>query len=198
MTDFKPSRDIRTLLEIMRLLRSPQGCPWDREQTSTSLIPHTLEEAYEVADAIESGQGYKICEELGDLLLQIVFLCQIAEEQGQFDFGDVVLSITEKLIRRHPHIFAGAQAATAGEVSDIWAEVKAREQGRRTRQKVPPLPGFLLLEKLAGLDPDAVQDPLMRQLLTLAEQARDQGRSLETEIRRFCANFWGEGQEFRQ
>ena len=114
MTDFKPSRDIRTLLEIMRLLRSPQGCPWDREQTSTSLIPHTLEEAYEVADAIESGQGYKICEELGDLLLQIVFLCQIAEEQGQFDFGDVVLSITEKLIRRHPHIFAGAQAATAG------------------------------------------------------------------------------------
>lgn len=198
MTDLKPSRDICTLLAIMKFLRSPQGCPWDREQTSTSLIPHTLEEAYEVADAIESGQGYKICEELGDLLLQIVFLCQIAEEQGQFNFGDVVLAITEKLIRRHPHIFADAQAETAREVSDIWAEIKAKEQGSRPSQKVPPLPGLLLLEKLAGLNSSTVHDPLIQQLLLLAQQARDQGRSLETEIRRFYANFWSEGQEFQQ
>lgn len=198
MTELKPSRDIGTLLAIMQYLRSPQGCPWDREQTSASLIPHTLEEAYEVVDAIESGQGYKICEELGDLLLQIVFLCQIAEEKGQFNFGDVVLAITEKLIRRHPHIFAGARAETAGEVSDIWAEVKAKEQGTRHRKTVPPLPGLLLLEKLGGVDPNTVQDPLIRQLLVLAQQARAQGRNLETEIRRFCAKIWCEGQEFQQ
>lgn len=191
MTEYRFSQDIRTLLAIMKVLRSPQGCPWDREQTSASLIPYTLEEAYEVADAIESGQEYKICEELGDLLLQIVFLSQIAHEQGQFNFDDVVQAIIEKLVRRHPHIFSDAKAETPGEVSKIWAEVKEKEHGGVQRPEVPPLPGLILLEKLARrVDPCSVQDPLIRQLLALAEQARCQGGSLETKIRRFYANYW--------
>lgn len=194
MTEFRPSTDIDVLLGIIKKLRSPLGCPWDREQTSASLISFILEEAYEVADAIESGQGYKICEELGDLLLQIVFRSQIAEEQGQFDFGDVVLAITEKLIRRHPHIFADAEAETPGEVSEIWAKVKAEERGNSQRQDVPPLPGLILLDKLARrVDPSVVSDSLIRQLMALAEVARAQGSSLEAKIRWFYANSWQGG-----
>lgn len=197
MTDYRPSRDICALLTIMKMLRSPQGCPWDREQSSASLIPYILEEAYEVVDAIESGEGYKICEELGDLLLQIVFLSQIAEEEGQFSFSDVVLTITEKLIRRHPHIFSNAKAETPGEVSKIWAEVKEIEQGDTPRTKVPPLPGLILLEKLAKkVDSGRVEDPLISQLLKLEEEARSRGRSLETEIRRFYAKSWIPGRNF--
>lgn len=197
MTDYTPSRDIGALLTIMKVLRSPQGCPWDREQSIASLIPYMLEEAYEVVDAVESGQGYKICEELGDLLLQIVFLSQIAEEEDQFSFGDVVLTITKKLIRRHPHIFADAKAETAGEVSRIWDEVKEIEQEDPLQPKVPSLPGLILLEKLAKkVDTSNVGDPLIRQLLVLREEARSQGGSLEAEIRRFYANFWIGGRNF--
>ena len=197
MTEYRFSQDIRTLLAIMKVLRSPQGCPWDREQTSASLIPYTLEEAYEVADAIESGQENKICEELGDLLLQIVFLSQMAEEQGQFNFGDVVLTLSEKLVRRHPHIFSDVRAETAGEVSIIWAEVKEKEHEGTQRPKIPPLPGFLLLEKLARKFTHSVDDPLIQQLLVLTEEAHSRGSNLETEIRRFYANFCLGGQEFQ-
>jgi tetrapyrrole methylase family protein/MazG family protein len=125
--EFFPAKDIQTLLGLLRHLRSPQGCPGDKEQTSASLVCHALEERYEVADAIAEGDGYKICEELGDLLLQIVFHCQIAAEQGQFDFGDVVQAITSKLIRRHPHVSGDKNAHTPEEVSSLWAEIKEQE-----------------------------------------------------------------------
>ncbi len=181
-----PSRDIASLIQILSYLRSPAGCPWDKAQTNQSLVPYTLEEAYEVADAVAQGQGYKICEELGDLLLQIVFHSQIAAEQGQFDFGDVVLSIAEKLIRRHPHVFAGKRASTASEVSLIWAEAKRLETGSGDKPKVPPLPGLLLLEKLAGaVELERVEDPLMRQLIALTQQASQGNRCLEAEVQGF-------------
>ncbi|MEJ2509842.1 MAG: MazG nucleotide pyrophosphohydrolase domain-containing protein, partial [Gammaproteobacteria bacterium] len=94
------------LLEIMRRLRDPQtGCPWDREQTFETIVPHTLEEAYEVADAIERGDLDELGEELGDLLFQVVFYAQLAAERDAFDFADVAAGIGEKLIRRHPHVF---------------------------------------------------------------------------------------------
>jgi tetrapyrrole methylase family protein/MazG family protein len=184
--ELQPSRDIDTLIQILRYLRSPAGCPWDQAQTNQSLVRYTLEEAYEVADAVAQGQRYKICEELGDLLLHIVFHSQIAAEQGKFDFGDVVLSITEKLIRRHPHVFAGQKAANPEEVSLLWAEAKKLEPASFGGHTVPPLPGLLLLQKIAGdVDIDVAEDPLMRQLLAIAQQASREKRCLEAEIKGF-------------
>ena len=101
-----PSRDISRLLEIMAALRDPEtGCPWDVEQNFETIVPYTIEEAYEVADAIERNDMVDLPDELGDLLLQVVFHSRMAEEAGQFDFGDVVEAITRKMIRRHPHVF---------------------------------------------------------------------------------------------
>ena len=107
----QPSGDIRRLIEIMAALRDPvRGCPWDIEQTFASIVPFTIEEAYEVADAIERGVVEDLREELGDLLLQVVFHARMAQEAGLFDFGGVVEAITAKLIRRHPHVFGDAGA----------------------------------------------------------------------------------------
>src|ERR1700742_553403 len=112
----QPSRDISRLLEIMARLRDPNGgCPWDLDQDFASIRHYTIEEAYEVADAIERKDYNDLRDELGDLLLQPVFHAQMASEEGLFDFGDVVQAITEKLIRRHPHVFGEAAAAAAGQ-----------------------------------------------------------------------------------
>jgi len=128
----KPSRDIARLIEIMAALRTPgSGCPWDLEQTFETIAPYTLEEAYEVADAIARGDLGHLRDELGDLLLQVVFHARMAEEQGRFDFGDVVESITGKLIRRHPHVFADAQGRTAEAVKGLWERIKAEERAER-------------------------------------------------------------------
>src|ERR687884_737077 len=115
----KPSRDIARLIEIMAALRTPQtGCPWDLEQDFTTIAPYTLEEAYEVADAIARGDLAHLREELGDLLLQVAFHARMAQEQGAFDFGDVVQAITEKLLRRHPHVFGEARSLTPEAVGE--------------------------------------------------------------------------------
>src|SRR4029079_11838461 len=124
-----PSRDIGRLLEIMAALRTPKtGCPWDLEQTFSTIAPYTLEEAYEVADAIERGNLADLREELGDLLLQVVFHACMAEEQGAFDFGGVVEAITEKLLRRHPHVFGEAKGLSPREVEGVWDRIKAEEK----------------------------------------------------------------------
>ncbi len=124
-----PSRDIGRLLDIMAALRTPQtGCPWDLAQDFSTIAPYTLEEAYEVADAIARGDLADLREELGDLLLQVVFHARMAEEQGAFDFGDVVASITEKLIRRHPHVFGDERQHTPQAVEGLWERIKAREK----------------------------------------------------------------------
>jgi ATP diphosphatase len=132
----KPSRDIARLIEIMAALRTPgSGCPWDLEQTFATVAPYTLEEAYEVADAIARGNLNDLKDELGDLLLQVVFHARMAQElpkdQGAFDFGDVVDAITTKLIRRHPHVFADAQGQTAQAVKGLWERIKAEEKAER-------------------------------------------------------------------
>jgi len=125
----EPSGDIRRLIEIMAALRDPvRGCPWDVEQTFASIAPYTIEEAYEVADAIERGATEDLREELGDLLLQIVFHARMAEEAGLFDFGGVVEAITAKLIRRHPHVFGDAKALNPAEVKALWGRIKADEK----------------------------------------------------------------------
>src|SRR5688572_14137313 len=119
------------LVEIMRALRAPDGCPWDREQTLGSLRPFVLEETYEVLEAIESGTPADLCEELGDFLFEAVFLSQISDEQGHFSVGDAIDAICDKLIRRHPHVFAreaDGQPLTSGEVIERWETLKARER----------------------------------------------------------------------
>ncbi len=116
------SRHIHRLIDIMAALRDPAGgCPWDLEQTFASIAPFTIEEAYEVADAIERGETDDLRDELGDLLLQVVFHARMAEEAGLFDFGGVVEAITAKLIRRHPHVFGNADRRDSGAVKALWS-----------------------------------------------------------------------------
>lgn len=131
-----PSRDIARLIEIMAALRTPRtGCPWDLEQDFASIAPYTIEEAYEVADAIARGDVDDLRDELGDLLLQVVFHARMAQEQGSFDFGDVVAAISEKLVRRHPHVFGDAEARAAGEVKSLWETIKAQEKAARAARR---------------------------------------------------------------
>ena len=140
----QPSRDIWRLIEIMAALRTPgTGCPWDLEQTFATIVPFTLEEAYEVADAIERGDFADLRDELGDLLLQVVFHARMAEEAGRFDFGGVVEAITAKLIRRHPHVFADAGDLSSDEVTAQWGRVKAEEKRLRAEAR-----------EAAGLEPE--------------------------------------------
>jgi ATP diphosphatase len=128
----KPSRDISRLIEIMAALRTPKtGCPWDLEQNFATIAPYTLEEAYEVADAIARDDLADLKDELGDLLLQVVFHARMADEQGLFAFEDVVFAITDKLIRRHPHVFGDARGATPAEVKGLWDRIKAEEKAER-------------------------------------------------------------------
>ena len=124
----KPGESIERLLEVMRHLRAPDGCPWDREQTHESIKEDLIEEAYELLDAIESGNKSDLQEELGDLLLQVVFHSQIATEEGCFEFSQVADGISDKLVRRHPHVFGEVEVADADEVLKNWDAIKKAEK----------------------------------------------------------------------
>ena len=130
------SKDISRLIEIMAALRTPvTGCPWDLEQNFMTIKPYTIEEAYEVGDAIERNDMDDLCEELGDLLLQVVFHARMAEEAGEFSFGDVVHAITKKMIRRHPHVFAVSDADTPDAVKVQWDDIKMAEKRERAERR---------------------------------------------------------------
>ncbi len=186
---------IKALIDIMAQLRDPQGgCPWDLQQTFRTIVPHTLEEAYEVASAIERDDMPGLCDELGDLLLQIVFHARMAEEQGHFDFSHVVGAIRDKLIRRHPHVFERADLADAGAVHANWERIKASERAGTGGEGVladvaQALPALLRAEKLqrraarVGFDwdeIDAVFDKVDEELAecreTLTEHAEPTAR----------------------
>lgn len=124
----QPTRGLEALKSIVHRLRAPGGCPWDREQTPRSLAKYVIEEAYEVVDAIEGGQPDAIADELGDLLLQVLLQAEIAAESGDFDLADVALKLSSKLIRRHPHVFAGLDVADAREVERNWDAIKESER----------------------------------------------------------------------
>ncbi|HEX4117598.1 MAG TPA: nucleoside triphosphate pyrophosphohydrolase [Rhizomicrobium sp.] len=131
-----PRRDIAQLLEIMRRLRGPDGCPWDRAQTFATIAPYTVEEAYEVAASIEDRDYKALPDELGDLLFQVVFHARMAEEAGLFDFGDVVEAVTAKMIRRHPHVFGDAGASPDQHSRKLaWEELKAEERKAKAASK---------------------------------------------------------------
>ena len=160
----EPSRDIADLIAIMAALRTPgTGCPWDLEQSFASIVPYTIDEAYEVADAIERGDLDELCDELGDLLLQVVFHARLAEEQGSFAFGDVVRAITAKLIRRHPHVFGEARDLSPGEVKRLWDSIKQSErEARAARHPALAEPDSVLANVPLGLPALSRADKLTR------------------------------------
>ena len=176
-----PSRDIADLLAIMRTLRGPDGCPWDRAQSFETIAPYTVEEAYEVAASIEDRDYEALPDELGDLLFQVVFHSRMAEEAGLFDFGDVVAAVTAKMIRRHPHVFGDAQAqADAQNQKLAWEDLKAQERQAKAQtgvlDDVPvALPALLRAEKLqrraasVGFDWDNAHKVVEK----IAEEARE-------------------------
>ncbi len=167
-----PSRDIHRLIEIMAALRAPStGCPWDLKQTFSTIAPYTLEEAYEVVDAIERGDNANLREELGDLLLQVAFHARLAEEQQSFDFGDVVESITSKLIRRHPHIFGEATGLSPEQVKVLWNEIKSAEK----REKAQTTPGGLDPRSDGALSGVSLAMPALTRALKLQEKASKVG-----------------------
>jgi tetrapyrrole methylase family protein/MazG family protein len=177
--------DFQKLLNIMEKLRGDGGCPWDKEQTRESLKPFILEEAYELIEAIESGDPEKMKEELGDLLFQIVFQCQVAKERKEFEISDVIEKITKKMITRHPHVFGEAEYRTSAEVIVQWEEQKKLEGKRRESilEGVPEaLPSLLRAHRLqnraasVGFDWDKVGDALKK----LDEELKEFKKALET------------------
>lgn len=196
----KPS--INALLDVMAKLRSPEGCPWDREQDHKSLRFHAVEEVYELIDAIEAGDDHEMLEELGDLLLQVVFHCQLARERGAFDFEQVAQTITDKLIRRHPHVFGDVKVNGVDEVWTNWEQIKRAEKAGTHRARpsaldgIPKyLPALLRAEKLVKkarkhdlLDKKSEyrtnRQAIGRQLFELASHAQSKGWSAEELLRK--------------
>ncbi|WP_159585814.1 nucleoside triphosphate pyrophosphohydrolase [Chelativorans xinjiangense] len=163
----KPSKDISRLIEIMAALRDPEtGCPWDVKQDFSTIAPYTIEEAYEVLDAIQRGDMHDLREELGDLLLQVVFHARMAEEAGTFDFGDVVEAITTKMIRRHPHVFGDEDAREAGMAKGMWERIKAEEKAERRAERNDAGD-----ERAGYLDDVTVALPALTRALKLQEKA---------------------------
>lgn len=199
----KKKAAINDLLAVMARLRSPTGCPWDREQDHRTLRFHAVEEVYELMDAIEAGDDHEMAEELGDLLLQVVFHCQLAQERGAFDFEEVCCRIVEKLIRRHPHVFGDSKAKTVDAVWAQWEQIKkAEKQGTRHHRPsaldgIPKhLPALLRAEKLSkkarkakllvatnGQAKRQTKTGVAKQLFDLAEYAQRHGWSAEELLR---------------
>ena len=173
----KPSRDIAGLIAIMAALRTPvTGCPWDLEQTFATIAPYTIEEAYEVADAIARGDRADLKDELGDLLLQVVYHARLAEEEQSFAFGDVVLAVTQKMIRRHPHVFGDSAARTAGAAKGFWEAIKAEERAEKAaeRARLTNLNRVIAQELPANPSPSLLADiPVGLPALTRAIKLQD-------------------------
>ena len=198
----KKTSAINDLLKVMARLRSPTGCPWDREQNHRTLRRHAIEEVYELIDAIEAGDDHEMAEELGDLLMQVVFHCQLAKERGAFDFEKVCRLLVEKLVRRHPHVFGTTKVKDVGEVWANWEKIKKAEKHGTKHARhsaldgIPKhLPALLRAEKLVkkarkvfadGHHADSrnskrrlTKTALARELFDLAELAQARGWSAE-------------------
>ena len=193
-----PGSRLLDLVAVMDRLRSPGGCPWDEEQTHESLVPYVIEETHELVEAIESGDRPHMVEELGDLLLQVVFHARVGQEHPDAPFGidDVAGGIVEKLVRRHPHVFANVDADTSQEVAANWEQIKAAEKPHRTSplDGIPEgLPALATASKAAGrlstagrldlVEAAAADDDLGSRLFALVLEARDNGQDPEAALR---------------
>ena len=201
--EMKKSAAINDLLAVMARLRSPAGCPWDREQDHLTLRFHAVEEVYELIDAIEAGDDHELAEELGDLLLQVVFHCQLGQERGAFDFEKVARHITEKLIRRHPHVFGETKVKNVDEVWANWEKIKRAEKHGTRHERASALdgipkhlPALLRAEKLVkkarkakiladghSLKRKFTKAGLAKELFDLAQFAQQQSWSAEELLR---------------
>lgn len=195
--DFKDKYDIKDLLKIMELLRSPGGCPWDAEQTHESIRNSFIEETYEVIEAINKNDRELLQEELGDVLLQVVFHCEMEKEKGSFDFSDVCDGICKKLVERHPHVFGSVNVENTDEVLKNWDDIKRKSKGQKTQgsamEKIPKeLPALMRSEKIqskarkAGFDWDKIDgafDALQSEIEELREamEAKDK-KEIENEM----------------
>ncbi len=198
----KKSPAIEDLLKVMARLRSPEGCPWDREQDHRTLRFHAVEEVYELMDAIEAGDDHEMAEELGDLLLQVVFHCQMAGERGAFDFETVARHISDKLIRRHPHVFGDVKVKNVAQVWANWEQIKKAEKHGTKHERpsaldgIPKhLPALLRAEKLVKKARKAkllaaksaassrAKSAVAQELFALAEYAQSRGWSAEELLR---------------
>jgi MazG family protein len=188
----------------MATLRSPTGCPWDREQSHRTLRRHAIEEVYELIDAIEAGDDSEMAEELGDLLLQVVFHCQLARERGAFDFERVCRGLVAKLVRRHPHVFGTTKVKNVDEVWANWEKIKRAEKEGSIRERKSALDGIprrmpslmraqklvkkatkagLVEKRKAGKKQKATREALGRELFRIAQACQDQGWSAEELLR---------------
>ena len=170
----EPSKNISRLIQIMKALRDPKsGCAWDKEQTFKTIIPYTIEEVYEVVDAIDRNDQFDLCEELGDLLLQVVYYARMAEEEGSFDFGDVVYAITKKMIRRHPHVFGSEKQRAMGLIKGDWDRIKKEEKAERLqKRKAANLPDDTPTGFLAGVK---TAQPVEKEAVALQKRAAEVG-----------------------
>ena len=196
--------DFNRLCDIIHQLRSPEGCPWDREQTHKSLSKHLIEEAYEAIDAIEEGDNAKIADELGDVLLQIVMHAEIGREKGEFTIDDVLDAICTKMIVRHPHVFGNAVAETSEKVLDNWEAIKRKERGQKKLSEsiasiTPSLPALMRCDKIIGKirsasipdkwrisgEDDDMQPQIGKKLFEICEQAHAHGVDSEAALALF-------------
>ena len=197
----KPRYDYADLLEIIRLLRSPEGCPWDKAQTHASIRRGLLEESYEAAEAIDLDDAALLQEELGDVLLQVMFHARMEEERGSFTFDDVCNGICRKLILRHPHVFGDTEVSGTAQVLDNWDAIKQRSKSQTTATETlesvaRSLPALMRAEKLLGrakkagyLDaavPDDGDSSLGARLMRLVLEARESGTDAERELYEEC------------
>jgi ATP diphosphatase len=171
-----PSKDIARLIEIMAALRTPvTGCPWDLEQSFETIAPYTIEEAYEVADAIARGDLPDLKDELGDLLLQVVYHARMAEEQGAFAFDDVVLAVTSKMIRRHPHVFGSEAERAAGAAPGFWARIKTEEKAAKQVERAALAPSAVSPPEEGLLDDVPIGLPGLTRAVKLQDKAAKVG-----------------------
>ena len=196
-SDFQQLDTYQSLERVVDRLLSPGGCPWDREQTHHSLKQNLLEECYELMEAIDSGEPKSMAEELGDILVQVVFHIRLAQEEGTFTANDVFRSINEKLIRRHPHVFGGAEASTSEQVVSNWEVIKQQERADASRlgnvpKALPALVQSQLVQRRAGLagfdwdSIDGVWEKLEEEMQELREAVTDEEREWELGDALFC------------
>lgn len=193
-------RNFDDLCRIMEKLRSPEGCAWDKEQTHLSLKRYLIEEAYEAAETFDSGNGEKMADELGDVLLQVVFHAQIGKENGEFDINDVTEAISKKMVERHPNVFGTKQLKTSAEVLANWDEIKRKERHQETISKEMEgvslaLPQLVRAEKLykkarkAGFDEIPDDGSAGYKIFAAACSATDQGQEPEEELAKYLKKY---------